>query len=242
MSKRRKICLFSGKRGGFGAYLSLMRLIDKDPKLELQILLSDMHASKEFGETVNEAKRFFPRSKIKLIEMGAGRGDTPVVRAENLGRCLERVAGTLEKLKPDIVMVHADRGEHLMVAFAALNLGIPIGHTQGGEISGNIDDIQRHAITKLAHLHFPETAKAAARIRKLGEERWRIHVVGSTYIDRIAKKMYTETRRAKKKYGLSRTENYFLVIFHPNTYLTKGENYQAMKNALQAVKSFGSRS
>lgn len=236
---KRKICIFSGKRGGFGAFVPLMRLIGNDPDLELQILLGDMHASKEFGETASEARRFFPNAHIQLIEMGAGRGDTPLIRTENLAACLAKSAQLLEKMKPDIVVVHADRGEHLMVAFAALNLGIPVAHTQGGEVSGNIDDIQRHAVSKLAHLHFPETTKAAERIVKLGEEPWRIHTVGSLYIDRIVKKMYPPLHTVRAKYGLGKHENYFLSIFHPDTYESKEWNYKAAKNLFAAAASFG---
>ena|SRR3989344_7912509 len=237
MTKKRKICAFSGKRGGFGAYVPLMRLIEDDPELDLQILLGDMHASKEFGNTVEEAKKFFPKSQLEIIEMGAGRGDTPLIRAENLGTALNKAAGILERIRPDIVLVHGDRGEHLMVAFAALNLGIPVAHTQGGEMSGNIDDIQRHAISKLAHLHFPETKEAAERIRGLGEELWRIHIVGSVYIDRIAKKMYTAPAKAKVKYGLKPKEDYFVVIFHPDTYETREWNYRAARNLFKAIKT-----
>src|SRR3989344_1288539 len=237
MTKKRKICAFSGKRGGFGAYVPLMRLIEDDPELDQQKLLGDMHASKEFGNTVEEAKKFFPKSQLEIIEMGAGRGDTPLIRAENLGTALNKAAGILERIRPDIVLVHGDRGEHLMVAFAALNLGIPVAHTQGGEMSGNIDDIQRHAISKLAHLHFPETKTAAKRIEKLGEEKWRIHIVGSVYIDRIAKKMYTSNAEARKKYGLSPAEKYFLVICHPDTYEKSDSNYRMAKELLAAVRS-----
>lgn len=154
---QKTICVFSGKRGGFGAYVPLMRLLEDDPDFKLQILLGDMHASPEFGRTADEARSMFPKSRIEIIEMGAGRGDTPLIRAENLGAALAKGAGLLAAMRPDIVMVHADRGEHLVIALAALNLGIPVAHSQGGEVSGNIDDIQRHAITKLAHIHFPET-------------------------------------------------------------------------------------
>src|SRR3989344_1144578 len=235
--KRRKICVFSGKRGGLGAFIPLMRLIEDDPGLDLHILLGDMHTSKKFGSTGKEVKSLFPRAKIALINMGTGRGDTPVIRAENLGECLKKTARVLEKLKPDIVLVHADRGEHLIVAFAALNLGIPVGHTQGGEVSGNIDDVQRHAITKLAHLHFPETKAAAKRLKKLGEANWRINVAGSVYIDRIVKRMYTPNNIARKKYGLGALEGYFLVLFHPDTYESSKTNNLMAKNILSAIKS-----
>ena len=164
-----------------------------------------------------------------------------MIRAENLGECLKISAQILEKNRPDIVLVHADRGEHLMVAYAALNLGIPIAHTQGGEVSGNIDDIQRHAISKLAHLHFPETEVSGTRLIALGEENWRINVVGSVYIDRIVKKMYPDLAGTRKKYGLGLDENYFIVIFHPDTYETKEWNYLAMHNLLAATKAFGKK-
>lgn len=236
---KRKICVFSGKRGGFGAFVPLMREIADDSSLELQILLGDMHASRKFGSTANEVKDFFPKSKITLTDIGSGRGDTPVIRAENLGVCLAKAARILKKLSPDIVLVHGDRGEHLMVAFAAQNLGIPVAHTQGGDISGNIDDIIRHAITKLAHLHFPETQESAERILKMGEEPWRVRVVGSTYVDRIKNGEYTLAQTAREKYGLGRDEKYLIVLFHPDTYLSRQENYRVAKNVMDAVHSFG---
>jgi len=239
--KRRKICVFSGKRGGFGAYLPLLRLMESDSSLELQILLGDMHTAKEFGNTADEVRKSFPSTAIEIVEMGTGRQDSPLARAENLGVCLTKSAQVISKLNPDVVMVHGDRGEHLMVAFAAVNLGKVVTHTQGGEVSGNIDDIQRHAITKLAHLHFPETRLAAKNVGKLGEEAWRIHTVGSLYIDRIVKKMYTENSVAKVKWGLKLSEDYFLIIFHPDTYKTKETNYLAMQALLTAVKFTGLR-
>lgn len=241
-NKIRKICVFSGKRGGFGAYIPLMRLIEKDPVFQLQIILGDMHGSNTFGDTAKEAKRFFPKSKIVIIKMGAGRGDSPVIRTENLGTCLHKAAGFLSKLNPDILMVHGDRGEHLVMALVALNLGIPVFHTQGGEVSGNIDDVQRHAITKLAHLHFPETETAKKRIEVLGEESWRICVAGSLYVDRIVRRMFTNPVEVRKKYGLKPEEKYFIIIYHPDTYLSQKENYRVMKNVLTAVESFGLRS
>lgn len=238
----RKICVFSGKRGGFGAFLPLMKLINQDEDLELQILLGDMHTSSKFGFTADEVKNFFPHATAELIKMESDEGDQRVVRAKNLGACLIKAAAILHRLNPDIVLVHADRGEHLMVALAALNLNIPVAHTQGGEVSGNIDDVQRNAITKLAHVHFPETETAASRIKQLGEESWRIHVTGSTYIDRIIKNYYTPASEARKKYGLGENEEFFIIIFHSDTYLSIEENYHQMKIILESVAQTGHRS
>jgi GDP/UDP-N,N'-diacetylbacillosamine 2-epimerase (hydrolysing) len=237
----RVICAYSGKRGGYGAFVPLMRAVEDDRELELLILLGDQHASPEFGRTVDEARRAFPDSDLELIEMGTGRGDTELVRAENLGACLAEAARILDRTRPDVVLVHGDRGDHMMVAFAALNLGIPVAHSQGGDRSGNIDEVQRHAITKLAHLHFPETEAAAERIRKLGEDPWRIHVVGSTYVDRIVNEVYAPPAEARASIGLGDDERYVLVIVHPDTYLSRDENHALAAATFEAVKISGRR-
>ncbi len=241
-SPKRKICAFSGKRGGFGAYVPLMRLIERDPALELQILLGDMHTSAAFGSTVGEARALFPRAKIKTIQMGTGKDDTPETRAENLGVCMTAAARLLADLEPDMIMVHGDRGEHLVVALAAITLGIPVAHSQGGDRTGNIDEIIRHSITKLAHLHFPETKDAAECIARMGEEQWRIHTAGSLYIDRIMKKLYSDPQESRKKYGLGESGSYAILLYHPETYLSRAENYRRMREILKGVRESGVRS
>lgn len=232
---KKKIAVFSGKRGGLGAYAPLMRLIEDDAGFELHIILGDMHTSAEFGGTAKEAKALFPRAAIHLIRMGAGRGDTPRIRAENLGVCMREGARILARIVPDMLMVHGDRGEHLAAALAGIHLNIPITHSQGGDISGNIDEIIRHSITKLAHIHFPETKQAAQRIARLGEEPWRIHTAGSLYIDRIVKKMYPPVVGIKKTYGIADWREYAIVLFHPETFRSREENYQTAKNIFTAL-------
>jgi UDP-hydrolysing UDP-N-acetyl-D-glucosamine 2-epimerase len=237
----RKICVFSGKRGGFGAFVPLMRAIERDPQLELLILLADQHAAEQFGATAEEVRRAFPDTTIELVEMGTGRGDSPLVRAENLGACLAGSARVLARERPDVVVVHGDRGDHLMVAYAAVTLGIAVAHTQGGERSGNIDELQRHAISKLAHLHFPETDAAAERLRKMGEHGWRIHVVGSTYADRIAQGLYAPPDEARRAVGLGPDEPFLLVLVHPETSRSQGENRELAEQVLAGVRRTGLR-
>lgn len=237
----RRICAFSGKRGGFGAYLPLMQLIDRDPDLDLLILLGDQHGSEEFGRTVDEVRAAFPETAIELVEMGAGRGDTAELRVENLAAGLAGAVRVFAERRPDVVLVHGDRGEHLLVAFAALNLGIVVAHTQGGDRSGNIDEIQRHAITKLAHLHFPETEAAAERLRRLGEDEWRIHVVGSTYVDRIVNELYVPAPEARRRLGLDPEEPFLLVILHPDTFLDREANRRLAEAVFAGVAETGLR-
>ena len=237
----RRVCAFSGKRGGFGAYVPLMRRLEADPEFELLILLGDMHASAAFGRTVDEAQRTFPASTIELIDMGAGRGDSPIVRVENLAACLAESGRILERHAPDIVLVHGDRGEHLMVALAALNLGMVVGHTQGGDRSGNIDELQRHAISKLAHLHFPESEESAERLARLGEDEWRIHLVGSTYVDRIVAGEYVPAAAAREAVGLGADEPFVVSVVHSETFLDREQNREQAALVFDALAETGRR-
>lgn len=213
-----------------------MRRLELDDGFELMILLGDMHASAEFGRTADEAVRNFPGATIELIDMGAGRGDSPLIRLENLAVCLAEAARILDRHRPDVVVVHGDRGEHLMVAFAAVNLGIAVAHTQGGDRSGNVDELQRHAITKLAHVHFPESKASAERIVLMGEDPWRVHDVGSTYVDRIVAGEYIATADGRSRLGLEADEDYLLVVVHPETFLDGDENRRQAEAVLDAAR------
>jgi UDP-hydrolysing UDP-N-acetyl-D-glucosamine 2-epimerase len=237
----RRICAFSGKRGGFGAYLPLMRRAQADPELELLVLLGDQHGSPQFGNTADEVRAQLPGAEIELIEMGTGRGDAPLVRVENLAACLAAAGEVLERWAPEVVLVHGDRGEHLMVAFAAANLGVAVAHTQGGDRSGNIDELQRHALSKLAHLHFPESEGAAERLARMGEEDWRIHTVGSTYVDRIAAGELAPPDEARARLGLEAGEAFLLVLVHPETFLSRAENERVAGAVFDAVRATGLR-
>ncbi|MEK7560029.1 MAG: UDP-N-acetylglucosamine 2-epimerase [Patescibacteria group bacterium] len=235
--KQRTICVVNGKRGGFNALLPTMKSIAQDPKLKLQVVLTDMHLSRMFGRTLDYAKKWIKiNATVDMAQIGA----TPKERTEALGRGLTGFAQTFSKLKPDIVLLLGDRSETLTAAFAALQLRIPVAHIQGGEISGNIDGIQRHAITKLSHIHFTETKKAKEVVEKLGEENSRVHFVGAPYIDFIAKKLYTPEREVRKKFGLGAREPFLLVLQHPVT-TEPEESYNQMKKTLRAVKNTGLR-
>lgn len=235
--KIRTICVINGKRGGFNALLPTMRAIGKHPGLKLQVMLTDMHLAELFGKTVSDARKWVRITRTVDI---AQRGDSARERTQALGRGLSEMARALAELKPDMILLLGDRSETLVAAFAALQLKIPVAHIQGGEISGNIDGIQRHAITKLAHLHFAETEDARKRIIALGEEAWRVSRVGAPYIDFIREKLYTSGRDVRKKYGLAPGEKFLLVLQHPVT--TEPERaYPDMRETLAAVKSSGMR-
>ena len=167
MTKR--ICVWSGKRGGFGALAPTMEAIRNHPSLELQVVVTDQHLYERFGRTVDEVESRFPISAEIDMEQS---GDSGEDRARAIGLCLQRSAEVLGRLKPDVLVVIGDRGEVFAGCIAAHNMGIAIAHVQGGDISGSLDEPVRHAITKLAHIHFPSTEESADRIRRLGEEEW----------------------------------------------------------------------
>jgi GDP/UDP-N,N'-diacetylbacillosamine 2-epimerase (hydrolysing) len=212
---RRRIAVFTGKRGGFGAMLRIMRLIKDCPTMELIVIASDMHLSKTFGETVKEV-----RSEIAVdavVDL-TNYGDRPLDRAQALGRCIQRLAPILTDIKPDILLLLGDRGETLAAAMCAAELGIVIAHIQAGDISGGIDDIHRHAITKLAHLHFSQNEKQRERVIRLGEAPERVWNSGAPYVDNIVRASHPEPRQALATIGLRANIEYFVVLQHSDTY------------------------
>jgi len=235
MTKKRKICVLSGKRGGFGSLVRTMSLIDNDSEMELQLVVTDMHVSSRFGRTLVEVEKNFEISAS--VDMRQLDGDSKS-RSEALGVCLKGITKVLYKLKPDIFLCLGDRGEVLVSVIAANNLRIPVAHIQGGDVSGNLDEVFRHAITKMSHIHFPSTKESACRIEKMGEDPKRIHVVGDTHLDLIASKMYTDIEKAKAGCGLKNDEKYLLLLQHSvNTEPDK--SYVQMMRTLQAVKKIG---
>lgn len=232
---RRHIAVLTGKRGGYGAMKPMLQAIDGDPALRLSLIVTDQHVNHRFGATITEVQRDFTIAAAVDMEQRDG---TAVERSRALGTCLARMASVLAELAPEIVVLYGDRGEVLVTAIAAVNLGIPIAHLQGGDISGNVDELFRHAITKLSHLHFPSTAASGERIRSMGEEIWRIHVVGDNHVDQIVAGGYTPADEVRKKYGIPPDRRPILILQHPET--TRRRNHYAdMRATLDAVLARG---
>ncbi len=211
----KKICIFTGKRGGFGAMLGIMQRIQDDPDLELQIVASDMHLSETFGSTLNEMENRI--SVDAVVDMG-DYGSAVVDRTQALGRCISGFSEVLDRLKPDIVLLLGDRGETLAAAFCAVEMGIVVAHIQAGDISGGLDDIHRHSITKLCHLHFSQNERQRERVIRLGESPDRVWNSGAPYIDNILQARYPKPAEALTNIGVPTDRPYFLVLQHSDTY------------------------
>ena len=180
----RKICVVIGSRANYGSIKSVMRAIRAHPELTLQIVVGASALLDRFGSVVEVIERdgFVPDARVNMIV----EGETPVTMAKSTGLGLLELPTLFELLKPDVVITVGDRFETMATAVAGAYMNIPLAHTMGGEVTGTIDESIRHAITKLAHLHFPANKQAAERILRLGEDPSSVHVVGCPRMDLVA--------------------------------------------------------
>jgi UDP-hydrolysing UDP-N-acetyl-D-glucosamine 2-epimerase len=180
----RKVCIFIGSRANYSSIKSVMRAVRAHPDLELQLVVGASALLDRFGSVVDviEADGFKPNARVTMIV----EGETPATMAKSTGLGLLELPTMFELLKPDVVLSVGDRFETMSTAIAAAYMNIPLAHTMGGEISGTIDESIRHAVTKLAHLHFPANAAAGERIVRMGEDPGTVHVVGCPRIDLVS--------------------------------------------------------
>src|SRR5258705_6989898 len=182
--KQRRICFVTGSRAEFGLMQSTLRAIQSHPKLKLQIIATGMHLDPAHGKPLsNICEADFA---IDVTIPWSPSSQSAVSTAAATGQAIAALAEAFKKLKPDIVLVVGDRVEAFAAASAAHISQIPIAHIHGGDRAlGQIDDSLRHAISKLSHIHFPATRQSAQRLLKLGEDKFRIHSVGSPGLDNI---------------------------------------------------------
>src|SRR5918992_621878 len=161
-----------------------MRAVRSRSDLRLQLVVGASALLDRFGSVVDviEDDGFTPDARVTMIV----EGETPATMAKSTGLGLLELPTLFEMLKPDVVVSVGDRFETMSTAIAAAYMNIPVAHTMGGEISGTIDESIRHAVTKLAHLHFPANEAAAERIIRMGEAPDTVHVVGCPRIDLVA--------------------------------------------------------
>ncbi len=232
---RKKIAYISGTRADFGLMTPVLLAIEKSKKLSLQVYATGMHLMPEFGSTIQEVRKLFRRTKI--ID---ARFDTDDRRgmAEFIGVFLPKAVAAFKKDRPDLVLLLGDRPEMLTTALACLYLGIPTGHLHGGERTATVDEVARHAITKLVSLHFPATKESAERLKKMGEEAWRIHAVGAPTLDTITQGRILSRHAVAKFLKIEENESFILVVQHPVSEEWRDAGRQ-MRETLHATKSFG---
>lgn len=230
----RKVAVVTGTRADYGIFYPVLKAIEEDGELELILIVTGMHLSPRYGLTVRDIERdgFTIFARVDMLVDA----DTGGAMAKSTGLALLGIAQALEQAQPDMLLVLGDRGEMLAAAAAAGYMNIPVFHLHGGEVSGTVDERVRHAISKLAHFHFPATRSAAERLIKMGEEEWRVQVVGAPRLDTIRMASLPSRPDIYRRLGLNPERTTALAIYHPVTdeRASQGEKMDRFLDALLA--------
>jgi len=233
----RKICIVTGTRAEYGLLYWLMKETQNDPELKLQIIVTGMHLSPEFGMTYKEIeKEFFINKKIEMLLSS----DTSIGISKSMGLAQISFAEAYDDLKPDIVVVLGDRYEIFSAVSAAMIARIPIAHLHGGETTeGAFDEAIRHSITKMSHLHFTAAEIYANRVIQLGEYPNRVFNVGGMGIDNIKKLPLLTQEAFETSIDFKLNTKNILVTFHPATLenSTAAEQFQALLDAIDTLEN-----
>jgi len=215
--KKRIIAVFTGNRAEYGLQYPILRAINNHPSLEYRLLVSGAHLDSNFGGTLKEIQNDGFRVDAEIsIEMDA---KSLYGTAQAIGSGIIEISKSLQKIKPDIMVVYADRFEGFAAVIAATQMNIPTAHIEGGDLTegGALDDSVRHAMTKLAHIHFTTNQQASNRLLAMGEENWRVHTVGFPAIDLISEGKYAESSEVSKKLNLDLSRPILLFTQHSVT-------------------------
>lgn len=241
MAKKRKICTIVASRANYGRVKSLLEAVQRHPDLELQLIVGASGLLYRFGQVVNVIERdgFPVNARVySIVE-----GENLTTMAKSTGLAIQELATLFENLRPDVVVTVADRFETMGTAVAASYMNICLAHTQGGEVSGSIDESVRHAITKLAHLHFPANQEAADILMRMGEDPARIFVTGCPAIDLAARAPKEMGPEFWARYGgvgpaVDVNRPYLVVLQHPVT-TEFGQGIDQINQTLAAVSQTG---
>ena len=232
----RHVAVVTGTRAEYGILKPLLTLIDKDPDLELSLLVTGLHLLEEFGTTIQEIKKdgfkitaevpMYPSNLFgKLNYHGVG-----------LGEGVKNFTNVLKDLQPDMLLVFGDRLEALAATLAASTLNIPIAHIHAGDKtdSGHIDEQIRFSISRFSHILFAPTKKCAERLIKMGEEPWRVYNVGALGLDSLLSTRPIPKERVEEILGIDFNKPVAIVIFHPviHEYTTIGAQMEEILRAL----------
>jgi UDP-hydrolysing UDP-N-acetyl-D-glucosamine 2-epimerase len=236
--KKRKICVIVNSRANYGRIRSVLRAVQNHPDLELQLIVGASALLSRFGNVKNLITKdgFEPDATVySIVE-----GENPTTMAKSTGMAIMELATLFENMKPDIVLTVADRFETMATAVAASYMNICLAHTQGGEVTGSIDESVRHAVTRLAHVHFPATNLAEDYLLRMGEDPSTVFMTGCPAIDEIAELDVSYDQTLFDRYGgvgpnLDINAPYLVVLQHPVT-TEYGCGLNQIGQTLEAIK------
>ncbi|MAI33822.1 MAG: UDP-N-acetylglucosamine 2-epimerase (hydrolyzing) [Rhodopirellula sp.] len=232
----KKIAVFTGTRAEYGLLYPLLKKLEQQSELHLQLIVSGMHLSPQFGETWRtiEDDGFTIDAKVEMLLAS----DTSCGVAKSMGVGVLGFAGALERLQPDCLVILGDRYEALAIAQVAAVMRVPIAHLHGGELTeGAYDDPIRHAITKLSHFHFVATEEYRLRVIQMGEDPERVWNVGALGIENICTIPRVPLSAINQKFQIKLEQPFFLVTYHPVT-AGNEESEDTLRNLLSALDEF----
>jgi len=232
----RKISITTGTRSEYGILRPLIKAISNSKKLELCLIVTGTHLSKNYGMSINEIKKdgFKISEKFSMLP----HGNTNYHMSLNIAKGIERFSKIFRKIKPDLNLVLGDRDEMLASTIAAYHMNIPNAHIHGGDKSkGGIDEYNRHAITKISNIHFAATKKSYTRIIKMGEDPKYVFHTGSPSIDEVLTNKIPSKITLEKKYNIKLIGNEIVLLYHPVT--TQSDlSEKHIENVLKAIVKF----
>lgn len=237
MTCKKKICVVTGSRAEYGLLKSLMKKISENEKLELQILVTGMHLSSDYGSTYQEIEN--DGFHIDLKVSAEKTRDNPIGISDAIGQGVAGCARAFAKLNPDLVVLLGDRFEIFAAATAALISKVPIAHLHGGESTvGAYDEAFRHSITKMSHLHFVAAEEYRKRVIQLGEDPRNVFLVGGLGVDAIYNLPLLAKPDLEKQLGFKFNKKNLLITFHPITLENNVESsqFRALLTSLSSLK------
>jgi UDP-hydrolysing UDP-N-acetyl-D-glucosamine 2-epimerase len=238
MSKR-KICIVVNSRANYGRIKAVLRALKEHPGVQLQLVVGASALLHRFGNvrSIIEGDGFSIDGTVySIVE-----GENPTTMAKSTGLAIIELATTFENLKPDAVLTVADRFETLATAVASSYMNLPLAHTQGGEITGSIDESVRHAVTKLAHIHFPATRKSTENLIRMGEDPSTVHWTGCPAMDVVADTDLTLPEDIFHRYkgvgpDLDPKKPYLVILQHPVT-TEYGSGFAQIQETIRAISA-----
>lgn len=207
----KKIAFLTGTRADFGKLKPLMHRVQADPDFELHVFVTGMHMLHKYGATHEEVRKSgFTNLHLFMNQNSADRMD------HVLAKTITGLSDYMQEIRPELLVIHGDRVEALAGASVGTLNNVRVGHVEGGEVSGTVDELIRHAVTKLSHIHFVANSEAQARLEQLGEREDSIYVIGSPDIDVMNSADLPSLREVRKRYGFGYSD-YAVVLFHPVT-------------------------
>ena len=232
--KKKRICVITGSRAEYGLLRKLIDQIEKDNTLKLQLLVTGSHLETKYGYTIREIEKDnFPiDAKINIQEKDEENYPNIVSKG------IKGISSEISKLNPDLVLLLGDRYEIFSAAVAAFFLQVPIAHIHGGEVTlGSMDEIIRHALTKMSHIHFVAAEEYKKRVIQLGEDPSKVFKVGGLGVDVIRQTKLISKDKLEKELGINFKKTNFLVTVHPETN-KKDLSNKLIKNLIASLASF----